>query len=305
MYFIALFVLAQFAYTIILSSAHEDTTNPFVLARRDLQARRCATHVEKRHQIAHFRRTQHLNRRRLELPGILINKNAYYSSIQNTTCVLAPEVTVGPFYRDGELIRSNITEGQRGIPLTLDISLININTCEPIEGAFIDIWHANATGFYSAFNNTSLMKLDKANDQSGSLSFLRGVQPTDSDGIAEFKTIIPGWYRGRAVHIHSMVHINGMALYNGTLTGGTVAHVGVFYFPEDFYRQIEGLEVYNTNKIERVLNDQDNIFHQASEGGYSPYLDLALVGKYITDGVVAYINVGVDPTADNSDMAKW
>jgi hypothetical protein len=67
----------------------------------------------------------------------------------NFTCILQPEVTVGPYYVGGELIRSDITDGQEGVPLYLDIQLVDTSTCEPLPAVYMDIWHCNATGVYS------------------------------------------------------------------------------------------------------------------------------------------------------------
>jgi protocatechuate 3,4-dioxygenase beta subunit len=53
---------------------------------------------------------------------------------------LAPEVTEGPYYVTGELIRKNIVESQNGIDLHLDIQVLNTETCEPVGGVYIEVW---------------------------------------------------------------------------------------------------------------------------------------------------------------------
>jgi protocatechuate 3,4-dioxygenase beta subunit len=110
------------------------------------------------------------------------------------TCVLTPELTEGPYYVPDEKVRRNITEGKPGLPLTLQATVVNASTCKVIKGANVDIWHCDAGGVYSAFGSSSP-------DQ----TFLRGVQPTNAKGVATFQTIYPGWYMGRAVHIHVKV----------------------------------------------------------------------------------------------------
>lgn len=71
----------------------------------------------------------------------------------NNTCALVPETTVGPYYVTGELIRQDITEGQAGAPLHLDLQFVDINTCEPIPELITDVWHCNATGVYSGVSS--------------------------------------------------------------------------------------------------------------------------------------------------------
>ena len=122
------------------------------------------------------------------------------------TCVLTPELTEGPYYIDGEKLRRNITEGKTGAPLTLRLAVVNASTCRPIKGATVDIWHADASGVYSGFGAGS-----------GNRTFLRGIQKTDATGAATFRTIYPGWYPGRAVHIHVKVHVAGNVVHTGQL----------------------------------------------------------------------------------------
>jgi hypothetical protein len=113
----------------------------------------------------------------------------------NSTCILQPEVTQGPYYVDGELIHSDITDGQEGVPLYLDIQLIDTSTCEPVPAVYMDLWHCNATGVYSGVaasgngNSDDLTNLDA--------TFLRGIVETDSNGVAQYESIVPGHYTSR------------------------------------------------------------------------------------------------------------
>jgi hypothetical protein len=61
----------------------------------------------------------------------------------DSTCILQPEVTQGPYYVDGELIRGDITDGQEGVPLYLDIQLVDTSSCEPVPAVYMDLWHCN------------------------------------------------------------------------------------------------------------------------------------------------------------------
>ena len=117
-------------------------------------------------------------------------------------CVVRPELTIGPYFVDGQLNRSDILSEpsdnlvKEGVPLTLIINVANVaeNSCTPIEGAQVDIWHCDANGQYSGVS-------DQGFDTQGQ-QFLRGYQLTNANGAVQFLTIYPGWYPGRAVHIH-------------------------------------------------------------------------------------------------------
>jgi hypothetical protein len=117
------------------------------------------------------------------------------------TCVMTPAKTEGPYFVDEKLNRSDIREDQDGVPLALTIYVFDAtDDCAPVKGAQVDIWHANASGKYSD---------ESANGTVGQ-KWLRGYQTTDSDGKATFKTIYPGWYSGRAIHIHFKVRASGL-----------------------------------------------------------------------------------------------
>ncbi len=139
------------------------------------------------------------------------------------TCVLAPEKTAGPFPLDEQFDRSDITEGVAGHPLRLGLRVLDA-ACAPVTGARVEIWHADATGDYSAFVDNGGGK-----DDGAGTTFLRGTQAVNADGIAEFLTIYPGWYRGRAVHIHLRVHVDGhvaltsQLFFDEAYTGGVYA----------------------------------------------------------------------------------
>src|SRR5213080_3206228 len=112
------------------------------------------------------------------------------------TCVLTPEQTEGPYYIAGELVRRNITEGRPGTPLTLRAFVVDASTCKAIRNAAVDIWHADAGGVYSGFGAGSANR-----------TFMRGIQRTNAAGLALFRSVYPGWYQGRTVHIHVKVHL--------------------------------------------------------------------------------------------------
>lgn len=117
----------------------------------------------------------------------------------HSSYMLQSETTPGPYYVNGELIRSHIAEGQDGVPVFLDIQLIDTSNCRPIKEAYVDIWHCNATGVYSGVNSIDNGNFeDKSNINT---NFLRGIQPTNSNGVIQFQTIFPGHYEGEFFYL--------------------------------------------------------------------------------------------------------
>ena len=118
-------------------------------------------------------------------------------------CLALPSAAAGPFPTLRQLDRRDVTEGYPGHPLRLGMRVVD-EACEPLPGAEVEIWHADASGDYSSFEDGGSGK-----DEGEGTTFLRGFQTADADGILEFLTIYPGWYGGRAVHIHLRARIDG------------------------------------------------------------------------------------------------
>jgi len=171
------------------------------------------------------------------------------------TCVLAPEMTEGPYYVEGDKVRRNITEGKSGVPLTLRLTVVDVSSCKPIKGAAVDIWHCDAGGTYSG---TSQQSTD-------GLTFLRGIQRTDKQGLAIFKTIYPGWYPGRAVHIHLKAYL-----------GGTTVHTGQLFFPDKLTDVVYKRAPYNRRPNRDPRNAADSIYRN---GGVRSTLKLVRSGN--------------------------
>ena len=224
----------------------------------------------------------------------------------NSTCVLQPEVTQGPYYVDGELIRSNITEEQVGVPLYLDIQLVDTANCLPVPAVFMDIWHCNSTGIYSGVTAKSN---GDGNDTSNlEATFLRGIQQTDVNGVAQFESIFPGHYTGRATHIHVLAHnTNDTTIRtNGTLLSGNftahASHSGQIFFDQDLISQVEATDAYKVNEQVLTTNAEDYLFFEEA-AGMDPVVEYVLLGDDITDGIMAWISIGIDPTTDNDVVA--
>lgn len=121
------------------------------------------------------------------------------------TCTLTATAATGPFPSAVLLDRLEIHEGYPGHPLRLGIRVTDA-ACQPLPGAVVDVWHTDASGDYSEFEDNGSGK-----DEGAGSSFCRGSQTANADGILEFLTIYPGWYDGRTVHIHATVWIEGSA----------------------------------------------------------------------------------------------
>lgn len=158
-------------------------------------------------------------------------------------CVLAPEATEGPYYLNVDEVRSDITEGKPGTPLTLAITVVDATSCTPVKDAAVDVWHCDAGGVYSGVEGNHA-------------TFLRGTQVTGADGRVRFTTIYPGWYPGRAVHIHVKVH-----------AGGDVVHTGQLYFPDGLTDVVFRRAPYDGRGPRDTRNEADGIFRDS--GGAS------------------------------------
>jgi len=197
--------------------------------------------------------------------GLAGLKAARESDAATVSCILTPEQTEGPYYIAGEKLRRNITDGRPGTPLVLRAFVVDATTCRPIRNAAVDIWHADAGGVYSGFG-----------DGASSRTFMRGIQRTNAKGLAQFRTVYPGWYQGRTVHIHVKVHV-----------GGSVVHTGQLYFPDSVTDAVYGRAPYSSRPNRDVRNATDSVYRN---GGSKSVVKL----KRNSAGVyVATITMGV------------
>ncbi|HYP56493.1 MAG TPA: intradiol ring-cleavage dioxygenase [Solirubrobacterales bacterium] len=200
-------------------------------------------------------------------------------------CVLTPEQEEGPFYIDLAQVRRDIVEDRQGVPLALALTVVDANTCEPIGDAAVDIWHCDALGVYSG----------EPTEGSTSETYLRGIQLTDADGLAEFETIYPGQYPGRTTHIHLKVRLGGRQS-DGAYAGGQVAHTGQLFTSDRRDAEVFGLAPYSQNAAEVTPRDADGIF--VAQGGSSAVLAIARAGDgRMRDGFTGRATLGVDPSA--------
>jgi protocatechuate 3,4-dioxygenase beta subunit len=208
------------------------------------------------------------------------------------SCTLSPESTEGPYYVEGPLVRKDITEGRGGVPLDLRIAVVDSRTCLPIADAAVDIWHCDAGGVYSGAGANATSASGTESDR-----FLRGVQLTDASGIATFASIYPGWYPGRAVHIHVKVRVGGKEAK--TYDGGHTAHTGQLFFDEALSDRVFVRKPYNTASGSRRRQSDDGIFRQS--GSAKAVASSAPKNSAdLSKGITSTITLSVDPTATPS-----
>ena len=228
---------------------------------------------------------------------------------------LAVEMTQGPYYLNLDLVRSDVREDRQGAPLALDLTVVDPSGA-PIKGAVVDIWHCDADGVYSGFVSASNASNGGGGPAGGGpagggqpgqggpppggaggagagaggpggnggaatatdpSTFLRGTQLADAAGKLSFTTIYPGWYQGRNVHIHVLVHV-----------GGKTTHIGQMFFDDTFTDAVYASTApYSARPTGRLLNSGDGIF---SGGGDKSILAVTKSG----DGYKAAMTMAVN-----------
>ena len=180
-------------------------------------------------------------------------------------CVVTPSETAGPFPSITLPVRSDVREDRTGLPLTLAITVVNAGAgCAPVTNASVEIWHCDAAGNYSEYGNLT------------SSTWLRGIQPVDSSGVARFTTIYPGWYAGRATHIHIEVFVNNRSVKTSQIA-----------FPEEINSAVYATGVYASKGQNPTKNSNDGIF---SDGVTS---ELATLTGSASSGYAATFQVGI------------
>jgi protocatechuate 3,4-dioxygenase beta subunit len=198
------------------------------------------------------------------------------------TCVVVPELTEGPYYVDEKLERSDIridtADGSTvdGATLRIDwvVSQVDGTACIPLEGVLVDVWHCNAQGEYSDVSDQGFNTLGH--------NYLRGYQHTDANGNATITTIYPGWYRGRAVHVHFKIRTDPTATSGFDFTSQ-------LFFDDSLSDRVFSQGPYASKGQRDVLNSNDGIYQQ-TQG-----LTL-LAPKKDGDGYVATFEIAIQTT---------
>jgi protocatechuate 3,4-dioxygenase beta subunit len=198
----------------------------------------------------------------------------------SSSCVVRPELTEGPYYVDEELLRSDIRSDPSDgtirpgalLALTFNVSSAASNACSPLAGAIVDLWHCDALGVYSDVSDPSFNTSGK--------KFLRGYQVTGSDGVARFTTIYPGWYQGRAVHIHFKIRSAASA-------ASAYEFTSQLFIDDSLSDQVHATEPYASKGQRTLRNSGDGIY---TSGGSQLVLDVTGTA----DGYAATFNLALD-----------
>jgi len=197
-----------------------------------------------------------------------------------TSCVLIPSETIGPFplstlLNNSIVFREAINEDKTGVPLTVKLKLVNVdNSCTPISG-YVYIWHCDKDGLYSGYSGAN-------NQGQTGKTYCRGVQNTDSDGVATFTTIYPGWYAGRITHIHFQIFLTG---YSSTAQSTAISQLA---FPPAITTAVYNSSLYSKGQNTSVTSfSADNVFSDGTT------YQLATITGNLTEGYVAELTVGL------------
>lgn len=183
----------------------------------------------------------------------------------NAACAVTPSETVGPYPSLTDLFRSDIREGKPGTPLALTIAVVNANNnCAPVPDANVEIWQCDAAGNYSQYGTQRAE------------TYLRGIQTTNASGEVTFTTVFPGWYQGRATHIHVEV-----------LRTGASVKVTQIAFPESVNATVYGTGAYASRGRNPTSNTRDGIFADSVDS------ELASVSGDPAGGLSATFRVAV------------
>ena len=196
------------------------------------------------------------------------------------SCIVRPALTEGPYFVDEKLNRSDVrsdpSDGsvKEGLPLELTFLVSQINgNCAPLAGALVDIWQCDAQGVYSDVSDPSFNTSGK--------KFLRGYQTTDANGMVKFTTIYPGWYQGRAVHIHFKIR---------TGVGKAYEFTSQLFFDDNLSDQVYLKQPYASKPGTRSpRNEGDSIY---KNGGSQLLLNLMPTA----DGYAATFDIGLNIT---------
>ncbi|KAJ5973777.1 aromatic compound dioxygenase [Penicillium waksmanii] len=298
-------LLASMVMTVLAHPGHHEPESHATIQRQSHLGRRCADH------IATFNKRR-MNKRSLtkrwedthNTTFDIQTEAPYYENIQNETRVLTPEVTCGPYvWPRSQTLRQDMTEDQIGIPLWLDIGVLDMNTCQPLPNALIDFWHCNATGSYSSFTGLShntrfeelLSSMDIYDFETGvtdlhtdDSTWLRGMWPTDAHGMMEMKTISPGFYVERAIHIHvQSVWATRSALVSFTSQRSLRGRLWCW-----------SLMSLTPRLTEPPMARIPLTLAASRMDGYSPIISVVPAdGKDVKNGMIGYLTIGVDTSA--------
>ncbi len=179
------------------------------------------------------------------------------SQVAVPSCVVRPELTEGPYFVDEKLDRSDIrvdpsdgtTKDGAVLRLTMRVAQVSGSSCTALAGAIVDLWHCDALGIYSDVSDPGFNTKGK--------KFLRGYQTTDANGRVQFVTVYPGWYQGRAVHVHFKIRSSAAA--------GARSFTSQLFFDDALTDRVHAQAPYASKGQGRLRNSGDDIFRSSND----------------------------------------
>ena len=201
------------------------------------------------------------------------------SSSGNQSCLVRPALTQGPYFVDEKLQRSDIRSDPSDgsvkpgalLALTFNVTRYGMSACTPMPDVLVDVWHCDHLGVYSDASDPGFNTIGK--------KFLRGYQVTDAGGVARFTTIYPGWYAGRAVHLHFKMRTSAAASSGFDFTSQ-------LFFDDALTDAVHATPPYSVKGQRTTRNAADGIYNQ---GGGQLLLDVARTA----DGYAAAFNIAL------------
>lgn len=217
--------------------------------------------------------------------GTAIAKNDLLANTSKTleetppggACTLIPSETAGPFPLDltenTKFFRKAINETKTGTPLNVKIKIIGQDNCQPMQNARVNIWHCDKDGLYSGYSQTN-------NQGQAGLTYCRGYQFTDANGVVEFTTIFPGWYSGRICHIHFQVYVSSSYSAVSQLTFPVTTKNAIYSANSSLYTKgADPMSLTSDNIFSDGYAFQMATLTQNASGGYDAYLEVTVKGS--------------------------
>lgn len=192
----------------------------------------------------------------------------------NDGCPFSPSETKGPFpiHEPGELVKADIVSDRVGVPLLINLTVQNdSDACKPLADVLVDVWHCDSEGNYSEYGGGGMQPTDYQN-----VHFLRGRQTTDANGNVSFISIYPGWYQGRATHVHvEVLDANSKSLV-----------ITQIAFPENITSEVYRSTHYEKHGQPDTTNQKDDIFRDTLERNMGTVTGSLTSGFILTKAII-------------------
>ena len=208
-------------------------------------------------------------------------------TLDATTCMLTCEATIGPCHTTSPQ-RVDVSDGWDGLPVHMVLRVVDTQ-CKPVPDAIVEIWHTNHTGGYSG----QIVQMCNNNQDDLNKQFFRGYQRTDAQGVVHFDTCYPGWYNGRANHVHLRI-MQGDYHADDRAQAWAITQL---LFPDALNQAIFARQpLYRDKGQPDTTLDQDNVI--GAEDNKSPYLfDIRNVGGVMVASKTLTIRTSLDASS--------